>query len=75
MPTRSICPHCRSPIDLLRQEIATSPRATFRICTECDTPIVFSVIPEGSEDTLPVALTGREHQSHTNLAARTHTGD
>ena len=43
MTPRIICPHCHSPIDPLTLEVAESAEAHYRICPECDEPIVMSV--------------------------------
>ena len=53
MTTRFICPHCHNPIDPLALEVADSASAQYRICPECDEPIVVSVIREEPEEALP----------------------
>lgn len=44
MPSRFLCPHCHHSIDPLALEIAGSPYAQYRVCPECDEPVVFYVI-------------------------------
>ncbi len=36
MPSRILCPHCRSPIDPLTLDSATAGAAQCLICSECD---------------------------------------
>ncbi len=40
MTPRIICPHCHCAIDPLTLETAVSAQAQYRICPECDGPIV-----------------------------------
>ena len=40
MTPRIICPHCHCAIDPLTLEAAVSAQAQYRICPECDSPIV-----------------------------------
>jgi hypothetical protein len=40
MNTRFICPHCHFSLDPLSLEIARSAGAQYRICPECDGPVV-----------------------------------
>ena len=47
MTPRIICPHCRSPIDPLTLEVAVSAGTHYRICPECDEPIVLLVSDPG----------------------------
>jgi len=54
MIPRFICPHCHYSIDPLALEVADSVVAQYRICPECDGPIVLSVNGEGAEETFPV---------------------
>ena len=44
MTYRFLCPHCHHSIDPLALEIAGSPHAQYRVCPECDEPVVFYVI-------------------------------
>jgi hypothetical protein len=59
MNRRIICPHCHCPIDPLILEVAVSAKAQYRICPECDEPIVLAVdreddgLPASPEDELP----------------------
>ena len=43
MTPRIICPHCHRPIDPLTLEAAVSAQTHYRICPECDEPIVLFV--------------------------------
>ena len=43
MSRRIICPHCHSSIDPLQLEVAVSARFQYRICPECDEPVVWLV--------------------------------
>ena len=43
MTQRIICPHCHCPIDPFALEVAVSTQAHYRICPECDEPIVWFV--------------------------------
>ena len=43
MPTRIICPHCHSPIDPQTMDPACSADAQFRICPDCDEPVVLAL--------------------------------
>lgn len=43
MTQRIICPHCHSPIDPLSLEVAVSAGTHYRICPECDDPIMLLV--------------------------------
>lgn len=40
MSPRIICPHCHSSLDPQTLETAVSVEAQYRICPECDEPIV-----------------------------------
>ncbi len=51
MNPRIICPHCHSPIDPLTLEVAVSADAHYRICPECDEPIV--LVMSSEDDELP----------------------
>lgn len=42
MNSRFICPHCHSPVEPQRMDIAISDQAACRICPECDEPIVLT---------------------------------
>lgn len=48
MISRFICPHCHSPVAPLAMEIANSAEAQYRICPECDEPIVLFVATEAA---------------------------
>ena len=50
MYSRFICPHCHSSFDPLTLEVAASAEAQYRICTECDSPVVLSVDAEETEE-------------------------
>lgn len=50
MSPRFICPHCHRSIDPLTLELAASDEAQYRICTECDSPIVLSIETEDTEN-------------------------
>lgn len=47
MTPRIICPHCHRPIDPLTLEVAVSAEAHYRICPECDEPIVLFMSDAG----------------------------
>lgn len=42
MSLRFICPHCHSPVEPQRMDVAVSDQAACRICPECDEPIVLA---------------------------------
>lgn len=42
MTPRMICPHCHGPIDPQTLEPAASADWLYRICPECDEPIVLA---------------------------------
>lgn len=52
MYSRFICPYCHSSFDPLTLEVAASAEAQYRICTECDSPIVLSIKTEDTEKSL-----------------------
>ena len=47
-----ICPHCHSLIDPLLLEVAVSARFQYRICPECDEPVVWLEDGAGEGDAL-----------------------
>ena len=53
MISRFICPYCHNSLDPLTLEAADSAEAQYRICPECDGPIVLSVNNEDAEETFP----------------------
>lgn len=55
MTPRIICPYCHSPIDPQTLEAAISARVRYRICPECDRPIVLSAGDEETGEALPVS--------------------
>ena len=55
MIPRFICPHCHYSIDPLALEAADSAGAQYRICPECDGPIVLSANSEDAEETFPAS--------------------
>lgn len=57
MTPRFICPHCHSPVAPSAMEIATSADAQYRICPECDEPIVLFVAREDANQALPMTVT------------------
>lgn len=68
MSPRFICPHCHRSIDPLTLEVAASAEVQYRICTECDSPIVLSIKTEDTEQSLiaprveaPPATLAQEH--------------
>lgn len=40
---RFICPHCHTPVDPARMEVACHDRQEYRICPDCDDVIVWIV--------------------------------
>lgn len=42
MNRRIICPYCHSPVDPYRMEEGACGSAQYRICPECDEPVVFA---------------------------------
>ena len=53
-----ICPHCHIPVDPSLMERAFSANAEYRICPECDEPVVVAdkatrVAPGGAFPVLP----------------------
>ena len=56
MIPRFICPHCHYSIDPLALEVADSAKAQYRICPECDGPIVLSVNSEDAEESFPAPV-------------------
>ena len=53
MPPRFICPYCHNSLDPLTLETADSAEAQYRICPECDSPIVLSVNSEDAGEIFP----------------------
>ena len=53
MSPRFICPHCHNSIDPLTLDAAHSADAQYRICPECDEPVVLSVGRKEVGDELP----------------------
>ncbi len=53
MSLRIICPHCHRPIDPLTLEAGFSAGARYRICPECDEPMVLSMAGEDDGETAP----------------------
>lgn len=62
MNSRFICPHCHSPVEPQRMDVAISDQAACRICPECDEPIVLTTM-----DGPPTAA-----QAIANLATLAH---
>ena len=52
MSRRVICPHCHNSIDPLLLEVAVSARFQYRICPECDEPVVWLEDRAGEGDAL-----------------------
>ena len=51
MTPHIICPHCHCPIDPLTLEVVVcTDEALYRICPECDEPIVLSVSSEDEHE-------------------------
>lgn len=50
MTPRIICPHCHCPIDPQSLEAAVGAGVCYRICPECDEPIVLCVDREENEE-------------------------
>ncbi|WP_263770785.1 hypothetical protein [Propionivibrio soli] len=43
MPARILCPNCHSPVEAHRFETAANAAAEYRVCPECDLPVVLSL--------------------------------
>ena len=56
MIPRFICPHCHNSLDPLTLEAADSAEAQYRVCPDCDCPIVFSVNGKDAEDSIPAPV-------------------
>ena len=54
MPARFICPHCHHSIDPLTLEAADCADGQYRICPECDEPIVLSDKREDTSESPPI---------------------
>ena len=54
MPSRFICPHCHHSIDPLTLETADCADVRYRICPECDEPIVLFDKREDTSESPPV---------------------
>lgn len=55
MPSRFICPHCHHSLDPETLEAADCAHAQYRVCPECDEPIiVLSDKREVSGESLPI---------------------
>lgn len=68
MTPRIICPHCHSPIDPLTLEMAFSAEAQYRICPECDEPIVLLV--NGEDESSAPSEDARPPESDSTHALR-----
>ena len=56
LPHRFICPHCHTPIDPARLELARHGVQEYRICPECDEAIALvTVAPPEPHDPLFVS--------------------
>jgi hypothetical protein len=55
MTPRIICPHCHCPIDPQSLETAVGAGVCYRICPECDEPIVLSADRREEDPALPLA--------------------
>lgn len=60
MTPRFICPHCHSPVAPSAMEIATSADAQYRICPECDEPIVLFVLREDANQAPSLAVAAED---------------
>jgi len=56
MPSRFICPHCHHSIDPLALETADCADVRYRICPECDEPLVLSTRHQDTSELLPTVL-------------------
>jgi len=56
MTPRIICPHCHCAIDPLTLEAAVSVQTQYRICPECDGPIVLFRASAGAGDAATAPL-------------------
>lgn len=56
MISRFICPHCHHSIDPLTLETADGAHAQYRICPECDEPIVLTAEREDTGESCPTVL-------------------
>lgn len=56
MIPRFICPHCHFSIDPLTLEAADCTDAQFRVCPECDEPVVLSSRYEDISEPRPIIL-------------------
>ncbi len=55
MTSRFICPHCHNSIDPQTLEAASSAGTQYRVCPECDEPVMLFVPDDGASGaTIPV---------------------
>lgn len=56
MTSRFICPHCHNSIDPQTLEAASSAGTQYRVCPECDEPVMLFVPDDDATGTtIPVA--------------------
>lgn len=56
MSSRFICPHCHSPVEPQRMDVAISDQAACRVCPECDEPIVLATTGDPSLAAQAIAI-------------------